>query len=92
VQFLFVHLLLSRHSRSFLLLSKFFVHFLLAQEVLFISFAPPKEMNQRKGGRKCQLKPFFTLATHSHVGATKKASVHTISGIASAPSSFKFSK
>jgi hypothetical protein len=29
-----------------------FVHFLLYQEVLFISFAPPKEMNQRKRGRK----------------------------------------
>jgi len=30
---------------------------------LFISFAPPKEMNQRKRGRKCQLQPKRAPAT-----------------------------
>jgi len=30
---------------------------------LFISFAPPKEMNQRKRGRKCQLQPKLAPAT-----------------------------
>jgi len=30
---------------------------------MFISFAPPKEMNQRKGGRKSQLQPFPAPAT-----------------------------
>jgi hypothetical protein len=30
---------------------------LLFVNLMFISFAPPKEMNQRKGGRKCQLQP-----------------------------------
>jgi hypothetical protein len=32
---------------------------------LFISFAPPKEMNQRKGGRKCQLQPKRAPATQA---------------------------
>jgi len=48
---------------------------------MFISFAPPKEMNQRKGVRKCQLQPFCPPATRSLVGATKKAAVRTISGL-----------
>jgi hypothetical protein len=52
----------------------------------FISFAPPKEMNQRKGGPKCQPQPFWALATQSLNGATKKAAVRTISGFAPAPS------
>jgi hypothetical protein len=30
---------------------------------MFISFAPPKEMNQRKGGRKRQLLLFFAICT-----------------------------
>jgi hypothetical protein len=32
---------------------------------LFISFAPPKETNQRKGVRKCQLQPYATPAAHA---------------------------
>ena len=32
---------------------------------MFISFAPPKEMNQRKGGRKCQLQPKRAPATQA---------------------------
>jgi hypothetical protein len=47
---------------------------------LFISFAPPKEMNQRKGGRKYQLQPFCPPATQSLKGATKKAAVRAIFG------------
>jgi predicted RNase H-like nuclease len=31
--------------------------------IMFISFAPPKEMNQRKGGRKSQLQHFPAPAT-----------------------------
>jgi hypothetical protein len=31
--------------------------------IMFISFAPPKEMNQRKGGRKRQLLLFFAICT-----------------------------
>jgi hypothetical protein len=49
---------------------------------LFISFAPPKEMNQRKRGRKCQPQPFWAPATQSHIGATKKAAIRAISGFA----------
>ena len=32
---------------------------------MFISFAPPKEMNQRKGGRKCQLQSKRAPATQA---------------------------
>jgi len=45
-----------------------FVHFLFAQvagNYLFISFAPPKETNQRKGGPKCQLQPKRAPATQA---------------------------
>jgi len=35
--------------------SGFSFHFNLPKVVLFISFAPPKEMNQRKGGPKIQI-------------------------------------
>jgi hypothetical protein len=44
------------------------------------SFAPPKEMNQRKGGRKRQPHPFCLPATHGLKGATKKDEVRTFSG------------
>ena len=32
---------------------------------MFISFAPPKETNQRKGGPKCELQPKRALATQA---------------------------
>jgi hypothetical protein len=48
---------------------------------LFISFAPPKEMNQRKRGRKRKLQPFSPHATQCLIGATKKAEVRAISGL-----------
>jgi len=32
---------------------------------MFISFVRPKEMNQRKGRRKCQLHPKRAPATHA---------------------------
>jgi hypothetical protein len=38
-------------------------YFCFPQKFLFISFAPPKEMNQRKGGRKRQPQPVCPLAT-----------------------------
>jgi hypothetical protein len=47
---------------------------------MFISFAPPKEMNQRKGGRKRQPHPFCLPAAHGLKGATKKDEVRTFSG------------
>jgi hypothetical protein len=37
--------------------------FCLPKTYLFISFVRPKEMNQRKGRRKCQLKPKRAPAT-----------------------------
>jgi hypothetical protein len=46
---------------------------------LFISFAPPKEMNQRKGVRKCQLQPKRTPATQT-LHSTVLAAVRAISG------------
>jgi hypothetical protein len=50
---------------------------------MFISFAPPKETNQRKGVRKRQPCPFFPLAAQGHIGATKKGEVRTFSGLPS---------
>jgi hypothetical protein len=47
---------------------------------MFISFAPPKEMNQRKGGRKRQPHPVCPPATQSLKGATKQGAVRTFSG------------
>jgi hypothetical protein len=55
----------------------------LPKDYLFISFAPPKETNQRKGGRKEQLRLFWALATRSLEGATKKPEVRTLSGLPS---------
>jgi hypothetical protein len=72
---LFIWLRRTRQAKAFL--GSFACQFLL-----FISFAPPKEMNQRKRGRKCQPQPFWAPATQSHIGATKKAAVRAISGIA----------
>jgi hypothetical protein len=57
----------------------------LCPKPFFCSFFVRPKKEPKKGRQKCQLKPFFTLATHSQVGATKKASVHTISGFAPAP-------
>jgi hypothetical protein len=57
---------------------------------LFLSFAPPKERNQRKGVRnraegelgeaKRQPCPFCLPATQGRNGATKKGEVRTFSG------------
>jgi hypothetical protein len=52
---------------------------------LFISFAPPKEMNQRKRGRKRQPLAFCPPAAQGLDGATKKPVVRTVSGVALAP-------
>jgi hypothetical protein len=49
--------------------------------MMFISFAPPKEMNQRKGGRKRQPHPVCPPATLSLNGATKQGAVRTFSGL-----------
>jgi len=51
------------------------------KKYLFISFAPAKETNQRKTGRKRQPHPVCTLATHSLCGATKQDEVRTFSGL-----------
>jgi hypothetical protein len=48
---------------------------------MFISFAPPKEMNQRKGVRKRQPQPVCPPATHCLIGATKQAEVRAFSGL-----------
>ena len=48
---------------------------------MFISFAPPKETNQRKGGRKRQPPPVCPRATQSQKGATKQGEVRTFSGL-----------
>jgi hypothetical protein len=53
----------------------------LPKEPLFISFAPPKEMNQRKGGRKRQPQPVCPPATQGLIGATKQAEVRAFSGL-----------
>jgi hypothetical protein len=49
--------------------------------IMFISFAPPKEMNQRKGGRKRQPPPVCPPATQGLKGATKQGAVRTFSGL-----------
>jgi hypothetical protein len=51
--------------------------------LLFISFAPPKEMNQRKGGRKRQPPPVCPPAAQDLNGATKQGAVRTFSGMPS---------
>ena len=48
---------------------------------MFISFAPPKEMNQRKGGRKRQPPPVCPPAAQSLKGATKQGAVRAFSGL-----------
>jgi hypothetical protein len=48
---------------------------------MFISFAPPKEMNQRKGVRKRQPHPVCPPATHCHIGTTKQDEVRAFSGL-----------
>jgi len=51
--------------------------------LLSLSFASPKESNQRKRARKRQPPPFFPPATQGHIGATKKGEVRTFSGLPS---------
>jgi len=46
-----------------------------------LSFAPPKESDQRKRVRKRQPHPFFPPATQGHIGATKKDEVRAFSGL-----------
>jgi hypothetical protein len=53
---------------------------LLIPFLSFISFAPPKEMNKRKGVRKRQPHPICPPATLGLIGATKQAEVRTFSG------------
>jgi hypothetical protein len=53
--------------------------------LLFISFAPPKEMNQRKGGRKRQPPPVCPPSTRDLNGSTKQGVVRTFSGLPSLP-------
>jgi hypothetical protein len=48
---------------------------------MFISFAPPKEMNQRKGGRKRQPHPVCPPAAQSLNGSTKQGEVRAFSGL-----------
>jgi transposase len=50
---------------------------------LFLSFAPPKERNQRKGVRKRQPRHVCPPATLCLNGATKQAEVRTFSGLPS---------
>jgi len=52
-------------------------------KMMFISFAPPREMNQRKGVRKRQPHPVCPPATRGHKGATKQGAVRTFSGLPS---------
>src|ERR1035437_8924307 len=53
---------------------------------LFISFAPPKEMNQRKGVRKCQLQPKRAPVTQTF-RSTVLPSLRSISWFSLPPSS-----
>jgi len=47
---------------------------------MFISFAPPKEMNQRKGGRKRQPQPVFRQLRQAISRSKKQDAVRTFSG------------
>jgi hypothetical protein len=49
---------------------------------MFISFAPPKEMNQRIRGRKRKIQGFCPPAAQGRDGATKNPEFHTVSGFA----------
>jgi len=48
---------------------------------LSLSFAPPKESNQRKRVRKRQPHPVCPPATHGLKGATKQGAVRAFSGL-----------
>jgi hypothetical protein len=48
---------------------------------MFISFAPPKEMNQRKGGRKSQPHPVFCQLHNAISRSKKQGTVRTFSGL-----------
>ena len=56
--------------------------------ILFISFVPPKEMNQRKGVLERQPCPVCPLAAQGFKGATKQNEVRTFPGLPA--HSFKF--
>jgi hypothetical protein len=48
---------------------------------MFISFAPPKEMNQRKGGRKSQPHPVFRQLRKAISRSKKQEAVRAFSGL-----------
>jgi len=50
---------------------------------MFISFAPPKEMNQRKGVRKRQPHPVFRQLRKAISRSKKQDTVRTFSGLPS---------
>jgi hypothetical protein len=56
-------------------------HPLLFIWIMFISFAPPKEMNQRKGGRKRQPHPVFRLLRNAIFRSKKQGAVRAFSGL-----------
>jgi hypothetical protein len=49
--------------------------------LLLLSFAPPKESNQRKRVRKRQPHPVCAPATRGHKGTAKQGAVRTFSGL-----------
>jgi len=57
---------------------------------LFISFAPPKEMNQRKRVRKRQPHPVFRQSLKAISRSKKQDAVRTFSGFPLAPVSTEF--
>jgi hypothetical protein len=58
--------------------------------LFFISFAPPKEMKQRKRGPKCQLQPKRAPATQAFTRYRFGCSSHHF-GVANAPWAIQFS-
>jgi hypothetical protein len=48
---------------------------------MFISFAPPKEMNQRKGSRKRQPHPVFRQLRLAISRSKKQGAVRAFSGL-----------
>jgi len=56
-------------------------HPLLIFRIMFISFAPPKEMNQRKRVRKRQPHPVFHQLRKAISRSKKQGAVRTFSGL-----------
>jgi len=55
-------------------------HPLLIVMIMFFSFAPPKEMNQRKVVRERQPRPVCPLATQGLKSTTKQGKIRTFPG------------